>query len=100
MTDRGRISHLMDALRAAKPDLEARYRVDQLAVFGSFIEGSDRPTSDLDVLVSFREPPSLIQFIRLENELSDRLGVKADLVMREALKPRIGERILREMVPV
>jgi predicted nucleotidyltransferase len=42
----------------------------------------------------------LLRFIELENELSDELGVKVDLVMREALKPRIGERILEEVVPV
>jgi len=36
----------------------------------------------------------------LENYLSDTLGVKVDLVMKDALKPRIGERILNEVVPV
>jgi len=36
----------------------------------------------------------------LENYLSDTLGVKVDLVMKDALKPRIGERILNEAVPV
>ena len=95
-----RIDQLMEALRAVKPELEARYQVDQLAVFGSFSKGKNRRSSDLDLLVSFREPPSLLRFIKLENELSDHLGVKVDLVMREALKPRIRQRILKEIVPV
>jgi predicted nucleotidyltransferase len=94
------IDQLVAALRAMKPELEARYQIAELAVFGSYITGENRPPSDLDVLVSFREPPSLLQFIQLEGELSETLGVKVDLVMREALKPRIGERILKEMVTV
>jgi predicted nucleotidyltransferase len=95
-----RIDEILDALRQVKPDLESRYQVEQLGVFGSVVKGRGRTDSDLDILVTFRKPPSLLQFVKLENELSDRLGVKVDLVMREALKPRIGERILQEIVPV
>jgi len=36
----------------------------------------------------------------MENRLTDLLGVKVDLVMKDALKPRIGERILKELVSV
>ncbi len=95
-----RIDGLVEALRAVKPELESRYQVEHLAVFGSLTKGEGGPDSDLDVLVSFREAPSMLRFIQLENELSDRLGVKVDLVMRDALKPRIGRRILQEMVQV
>ena len=94
------LDQLIDSLRAMKPELESRYQVVELAVFGSFTRRSQRADSDLDILVGFREPPSLLRFIQLENELSDGLGVKVDLVMRDALKPRIGRRILEEIVPV
>ena len=50
--------------------------------------------------MSFSQTPSLFRYVELENYLSDLLGVKVDLVMQEALKPRIGQRILREVVPV
>jgi len=40
----------------------------------------------------------LIKFVELEEYLSELLGMKVDLVMKSALKPRIGERILREVV--
>ena len=91
---------LLVELQGLKPELKACYQVSEVAVFGSYVRHGDSPASDLDVLVAFDEPPSLLRFIELENALSDRLGVKVDLVMRDALKPRIGERILREMVPV
>ena len=44
--------------------------------------------------------PSLLEFIRMEDDLINRLGVKVDLVMKKALKPHIGRRILEEVVPV
>src|SRR5437763_812638 len=82
------------------PSLAAGYRVASLGLFGSYIHGNQRPDSDLDVLVSFHETPTLLRLIELENHLSDLLGVKVDLVLRESLKPRIGARVLREVVPV
>lgn len=58
------------------------------------------PGSDLDVLVTFREAPSLLKFIELEDYLTKALGVKVDLVVKDALKKRIGDRILAEVVPL
>lgn len=87
-------------LRDNLPSLAARYHVRSLGVFGSYVRHEERPDSDLDVLVEFDETPSLFEFIRLEHELSDLLGIHIDLVMRDALKPNVGKYILREVVPV
>ena len=87
-------------LREKLPALKADYRVESLGIFGSFLHGTERPDSDLDLLVSFTEKPSLFRLIDLENQLSDWLKVKVDLVLRSALKPRIGETVLKEVVPV
>ena len=82
------------------PELKARYRVASLGLFGSYVRGEARQKSDLDVLVEYDQAPSFFEFIDLEERLSGLLGVKVDLVMKRALKPRIGERILAEVVPV
>jgi len=87
-------------LRAQLADLSERYGVRTLAVFGSRVRGETAAESDLDLLVEFDRTPSLFRFLHLEEELSDLLGVRVDLVMRSALKPRIGARILEEAVPV
>ncbi len=68
-------------------------------MFGSYVRGEQTPDSDLDLLVEFdHRPLTLLQFIALEYDLSDRLHITVDLVMKTALKPRIGERILQEVV--
>ncbi len=94
------LSEVRHALRSLLPVLAERYQVASIALFGSYVRAEQRPESDLDVLVTFHQTPSLFGFIRLEQFLSDQLGVRVDLVMRDALKPYIGERILHEATPV
>lgn len=71
-----------------------------MGIFGSYIKGEEKEKSDLDILVEFEEPVSPLKFIGLENCLSDSIGVKVDLVMKSALKPRIGKHILKEVVNI
>ena len=92
--------HLIEILHQNLPLLAERYRVESLGVFGSYVRHDQRPGSDVDILVTFHETPGLIKFIEIENYLTSLLGVKVDLVMKDALKPRIGKRILSEVVPV
>jgi uncharacterized protein len=83
-----------------KPDLKERFEVKTLGFFGSYVRGEQKNSSDLDILVDFCEPISLFKFIELEDFLSQQLGVKVDLVMRDALKARIKESILNEVIYV
>ena len=92
--------HYLQVLRQYMPELVERYKVSYLGVFGSYIRNEQKKSSDIDILVDFHETPSLFQFIRLENFLSEVLGVKVDLVMKDSLKPAIGRHILEEVVPV
>lgn len=94
------LDEIRQRLRDLMPLLRARYRVQQLEIFGSYARGEASENSDLDLLVTFEEPPTLLEFVELENLLSDMLGVQVDLVMKTALKPHIGEVILSEAQPV
>ena len=71
-----------------------------LEIFGSFVRETQTANSDMDILVSFTKSPSLFRFLELEYFLSELLGVKVDLVMRNSLKPNIGRRILSETQPI
>jgi predicted nucleotidyltransferase len=94
------LTNVLSKLRQLLPLLSKHYKVEKLGVFGSYIRKEQRNDSDLDILVTFSEVPSLLKYIELENYLSDILGVKVDLVMKEALKPTIGKQILEEVMPV
>ena len=83
-----------------KPELQKKFKVKSIGVFGSYVRGEQKVSSDVDVLVEFEEPIGLFEFMSLEYSLSDLLGVKVDLVSKKALKPHIGERILEEVIMV
>jgi len=85
-------------LRSQMPELSRRYKVKSLGIFGSYLRGEADEESDIDLLVDLeKESMTLLEFIALENRLSDLLGAKVDLVERSALKPTIGRRILEEV---
>lgn len=81
------------------PELRERYGVAALGVFGSYVRGEAKRTSDLDVLVEFSgRGMTFFKFVELENYLTKLLGIKVDLVMKSALKPAIGKQILSEVI--
>ncbi|WP_407356544.1 nucleotidyltransferase family protein [Methanolobus sp. WCC5] len=84
-------------LREILPELKEQYNVSYIGLFGSYIRGDHTTESDLDVLVEFSKTPTIFRFVHLENYLSDYLGIKVDLVMKNALKPNIGKYILKEV---
>ncbi len=94
------LKKIKNTLREYRPVLEQEYKVREIGIFGSFVRGEQRKRSDLDILVDFCAPISLLRFIKLENRLSELLGIKVDLVMKDSLKPRIGSHILKEVVNV
>ena len=91
---------IRSTLRQHLPDLADRFCVRSLELFGSFVRNENRSGSDVDLLVTFDRTPGLFRFIELENCLSDLLGRKVDLVLKDALKPAIGRQVLSEALPV
>jgi len=84
-------------LLSLKEELERKYGISKIGIFGSYLRGEEKEDSDLDILVEFKKTPTLFEFIRLENFLSEILRVKVDLVMKDSLKPAIGKYILKEV---
>ena len=88
------------ALKGRKKELYDRYSVKKVGVFGSYAHGEQRRGSDLDVLVEFEEPVSLLKLASLENFLSDLLGAKVDVVPEKDIRSELKKRILSEAVYV
>jgi hypothetical protein len=65
-------------------------------VFGSFARGDESATSDVDLIADFTDRKSLMDLVRIERELSERLGRKVDLLTEAALSPYLRDRVLRD----
>jgi predicted nucleotidyltransferase len=88
---------IIKIIRNNKPEMESRYGVQRLGLFGSYVREGQRKKSDIDILVTFNRDIDLFDFLDLRKHLESQLQAKVDLVMETALKPAIGKRILSEV---
>ena len=98
--DKSKLEGILAALRKEMPNLEERYYVRSLSVFGPYARGENRPHSTLNLMVEYYNLPTLITLGELEDHLSELLGVKVDMGIKGDLRPHVKERALRELVPV
>jgi len=92
------LAEIKESLSQYKSIVREKYQVTELGIFGSYVRGEQNSDSDVDVLIDYLEAPDLIELLDLEEELSDRLGMRVDVVTKNGLKPRLRERILSEVV--
>jgi predicted nucleotidyltransferase len=84
---------------AQNRDILDRYAVSRLSVFGSFAR-AEEGARDIDLLVEFKETPTLVEFIQLQDLLSDLVGMPVDLVSRKACSERFLRNIEGDMFHV
>jgi predicted nucleotidyltransferase len=79
------LDEIMEILEQKKPSLCKEFGIKTLGVFGSYVQGNQNPESDIDILLELEKPIriDLIALIELEYQLSDLLGVKVDLVIKD-----------------
>lgn len=65
------------------------YDPEMIGVFGSYARNENTVESDIDILVRFKSTLSLLQLVHVENLISQKLGIKVDLVTEGAVKNRI-----------
>ena len=86
--------------RKAILELAASRGIRNVRVFGSVARGTDRPDSDIDLLVDLAAGTGLFSLARLENDLAELLGTKVEVVSARTLREHLAERVLREAVPL
>jgi predicted nucleotidyltransferase len=94
------ISAIKKVLRDNKALLRERYHVSRIGIFGSWVKGGVHKRSDVDVLVEFSEPISLIRLVSLEHFLTGIVGIRVDVVPKDDIRRELRDAILKEAVYV
>jgi predicted nucleotidyltransferase len=92
--------HALELLRQSKPELQSRFGVTRLALFGSTARDTATQESDVDVLVAFDAPATSKRYFGVQFYLEDLLGCSIDLVTEKALRPELRPFIEKERVNV
>jgi predicted nucleotidyltransferase len=92
--------HLKATINSVRPDLEGRYPIRLIGVFGSAARGEARADSDVDILVEPGPGLSLFKLGAVQLSLEEALRRPVDLVFESALKPKVRDRVRAELLPL
>ncbi|MBW2566701.1 MAG: nucleotidyltransferase family protein [Deltaproteobacteria bacterium] len=91
-----RCQNLLKILAQHSSEIESRFGVASLSLFGSVVRDEATAESDVDILVTYVQPPGIFGFLELKEYLENLLQCPVDLVTKNALKKQFREQILRE----
>jgi len=92
------LNEIREILNKHKNNLKEKYGIIELGIFGSYVRDAQKDSSDVDILVEFEKPVSLLKIVSLENYLSDLIGIKVDVVPKKNIRVELKDEILREAI--
>ena len=74
------------------------YKPSKIGIFGSYARSMSKENSDIDILINTKKDINLLDFVRLEKELSDILGIEVDLVTENSLNKHLKPYIQNDII--
>ena len=95
--------NVLDILKKHEKEIRERFGVKRIGVFGSFVRGEQKETSDIDLVVEF-EKPDFDNFMDLAFYLENLTGRRVDILTPEGIKhiriKEVADEIMRSIVYV
>ena len=89
---------IINKLKKHKKEIIKKYNLFSIGLFGSYARGDEKPESDVDVLVKYKDTPDMFELIQLEIELENKLKKKIDLLEVNSIRNELSEQILNEVI--
>jgi predicted nucleotidyltransferase len=89
-------NEIITKLQLLKPQIQKDYAVKNIALFGSFADGTSTDNSDIDIIIELEHPIGW-KFFTLESLLQKTLNRKIDLVTKNAIKKQLKPFILKQI---
>lgn len=93
------LQNILQILRQHKPELQRKYPISRLGVFGSYARGEATEKSDIDIAVEINGPMGL-NFVAMANEIEELFGIKTDVVPKRSIKPQYLPYVEKDIVYV
>ena len=90
---------ILQILRVHQAELQKKYPIGRLGVFGSYARGEATEQSDIDIAVEITGPMGL-NFVAMANEIETLLGKKTDVVPLRSIKPQYQQFVQKDLVYV
>ncbi|HII94224.1 MAG TPA: nucleotidyltransferase family protein [Candidatus Methanofastidiosum sp.] len=92
------VADIEKIIEEKREELFIKYKIRNIGIFGSYARNNAKERSDIDLIVEFEEPVSLLGVIKAENYLTELLGIRVDLVPKEDIRKELKETILKEVI--
>ena len=90
------LEEIKSIINSYRKELEEKYKVKSIAIFGSYARKEQTENSDVDIMVTFSEPVGL-EFFGLANFLEDILSMRVDLTTPDGIKPNRKEYVMEDL---
>lgn len=93
------LQNILQILRQHKPELQRKYPLGRLGVFGSYARGEATEKSDIDIAIEINGPMGL-SFIAMADEIEALFGIKTDVVPKRSIKPQYLANVEKDIIYV
>jgi len=93
------MSNIFNILKTKKKYIQTNFSVTSLGLFGSHARNEANDNSDIDILVTFKEP-TFDHYMDLKFYLEGIFKKPVDIVMEKTIKPRLKQSILQNTLYV
>jgi len=97
-SDSVEIKKMKTVLAAHREIMKRKYKVEELGLFGSYARGEQKKTSDIDILVKFKDNATLFDFVGLGEFLEEKLKKKVDLVSEGGVRKELEKNIRQDLI--
>ena len=91
---------VLDEIKEKSIPILEQANIKKATLFGSYVRGDNTENSDIDMLISFPEETTLLDYVRLQRQLEEQLQKKVDIVSYNAISPLIKDSILKNQYQV
>jgi predicted nucleotidyltransferase len=93
------LQNILQILRQHKPELQRKYPLGRLGVFGSYARGEATEKSDIDIAIEISGPMGL-SFIAMADEIEALFGIKTDVVPKRSIKSKYLANVEKDIIYV